>query len=156
MKTGDVLITFSASYLRGSAIKFTVGCQATHTAMVFERDGELYTIEIYPSWTPVMFKQQDVKIKKLDKFVANSERDTLALVPLDGTFIFTSEDEEYYSKFWYNLWPFSIFEPARRHKVCSTFIAQIYADKGLMSQEEHHSISPCYFFSKPNITFFSR
>ena len=44
MKTGDVIITHSSSFIKGQLIlKPYLGCDAAHVAMVFERDGEKKT-----------------------------------------------------------------------------------------------------------------
>lgn len=152
IKTGDVIITHSASFIKGQLIlKPYLGCDAAHVAMVYERDGEKRIIEVVPNWLDP-FNPSDVKTDTLDHFVQHAERDTLVLVPTAKPIDFTAEDEEIYKNYSYDF--LFMIRKAKTKKICSTFVAKIHEDKGLLT--DHHNVMPCDYYRQVNAVFFSK
>ena len=154
MKTGDVIITHSSSYFKGTIMSAYLGCHASHVAMIFERDGEKKVIELTPNWTNFS-QSSSVKIRNLDDFIQDSQHKTIALVPAKKKIKFTRADEKRYKNFHYNFWVPTMFKPYKKYKVCSTFVAMIHEDKDLIDKE-HHLISPCDFYKNKKAIFFSK
>ncbi len=154
MKTGDVIITHTTSYFKGTVMSAYLGCHASHVAMIFERGGKKKVIELMPKWTNP-FDSSSVRVTDLDDYVNESWHRILVLVPSKKKIKFTMIDEKRYKKFHYNFLVPTMFKPYRKYKVCSTFVAMIHEDKDLI-EGDHHLISPCDFYKNKRAIFFSK
>ena len=154
MKTGDVIITHSSSYIKGSVMSAYLGCHASHVAMIFERDGVKKIIELIPNWTKP-FASSSVRINNLDDYVKNSQHNIIALIPAKKEIKFTRSDEKRYKNFHYNFMVPTMFKPYKKHKVCSTFVAMIHQDKNLI-KDDHHLVSHCDFYKNKRTIFFTK
>lgn len=158
LKTGDVIASHGCHLLRSTIMRKYLGCKATHVAMVIRKPDDLYVIELGPhGFHPT--RKSDVKISTLRKFLHKDKHSIFALIPAPEEISWTEEDEEKYSDYRFNYFVPTMFAPYKGYKVCSTFVAKIHEDKGLLKPEmigQHHLVSPCSYYNSPETIFFRR
>ena len=158
LKTGDVIASHGCHFARSAMMRKYLGCKATHVAMVIRKPDDLYTIEIGPhSFNPM--RTSDVKIMKLTDFLKKGKHEVFALIPTPREIEWSDEDELRYQDIKFNYFVPTMFAPYKNYKVCSTFIAKIHEDKGLLTPEmegKHHLVSPCSYYDSPDTIFFTR
>lgn len=158
LKTGDVIATHGCHFLRSTIMRKYLGCKATHVAMVIRKPDDLYVIELGPyGFHPL--RKTDVRMRTLRSFLHKDSHSIFALIPAPEEMSWTDEDEKKYANFKFNYFVPTMFSPYKGYKVCSSFVAMIHEDKGLLKPEiegRHHLVSPCDYYNSPDTIFFKR
>ncbi|MFS8160262.1 MAG: hypothetical protein ACMG6E_08660, partial [Candidatus Roizmanbacteria bacterium] len=156
LKTGDVIVMHSSSFVKGKLMKAYLGCDASHIAMIirreetdvssnpnnpvvssksFQKDRSQKHIGIPEESLFVIelgpygmhpLRKSDVRIRPLSDVLKKSKHRVFGLVPCAKEISFTAEDEEKYLNYRYNYFVPTMFSPYKKYKVCSNFVSMIH------------------------------
>lgn len=161
LKTGDVLSIHGCSLLKATVMRNYLGCKATHVGMIVRKPSsmkglpdELYVLELGP-YGKFPNRNSDVRFRSLEQVMKESCHDVFGLTPIDEELHLSDEDIKEYFKYKFNYFIPTMFSKYKEYKVCSSFVAKVHEDNGIVN-EDSHEMSPCDYYNSEKTIFFRR